>query len=553
MLLAYKNFELFENLLLYCCFYALIFSQKIQINIYLCNMKKAVLPLFFIILLFSCSQYDSLKTIDCILEKPEAYERVFRRQVDSLTEQFSNAPNDSMRFSSAWSLYEKYKVYNIDTCLQYARVMQEVATSQEESIISRSAMVYALSCIGNIEDALAIYKGIPDDFPFDERFYIYYESAHHLFLSMGELNSGIRDSCALVRHLIREQLLQRDSTSYFSQTYLVYEARYNKKIEEAVRIASSILNRTDIPSRYRSINEDNLGRLLLSLGREDEAIEHIAQSAILDLTSASKEYNSLYALAKILYRRGYSERACRYMVRTMNDAIFCNYKSHSRRSAGATLLINQAFLKESALKRHRQIELIIVLGLLLGLTVVILLLRQIYAQKEKAANERIRRINIHLKDGNNIRDNILSDYMEKTTYYIRKVDEMKSEMRRTYRRNGQEALLSMLRSPAYSDTEFKVFFHEFDQSILRMFPNFIDEVNKLTADGHKYSFGKNGSFNTELRILAIIRMGITDSEKIAQALNISIGTTYSYRYRMRHNAICPPEEFENRIREIGLY
>ena len=48
-------------------------------------------------------------------------------------------------------------------------------------------------------------------------------------------------------------------------------------------------------------------------------------------------------------------------------------------------------------------------------------------------------------------------------------------------------------------------------------------------------------------------MGITDSEKTAQALNISIGTTYSYRYRMRHNAICPPEEFENRIREIGLY
>ena len=516
-------------------------------------MKKLFLPIIFVLLLYSCGRHDSLKMLDSILEKPDVYEQVFRRQVDSLTAQFSHATDAPIRFASAWSLYEKYKVYNIDTCLQYARVMQQLATSPEESIISRSAMVYALSCIGNTIEAFDIYRGIPNDFPFDERFYIYYESAHHLFLTMGELNPEIRDSCALVRHLIREQLLQRDSTSYFSQTYLIYENRFNKNLEQSVRIASSILDRDDIPSRYRSINEDNLGRLLLSLGREDDAIEHIAQSAILDLTSATKEYNSLYALAKILYKRGDSERACRYMVRTMNDAIFCNYKSHYRRSAGATLLINQAFLKESALKRHRQIELIIVLGLLLGLTIVILLLRQIYAQKEKAANERIRRINIHLKDGNNIRDNILSGYMEKTTYYIRKVDEMKSEMRRTYRRNGQEALLSMLRSPAYSDTEFKVFFREFDLSILRMFPNFIDEVNKLTVDGHKYSFGKNGSFSTELRILAIIRMGITDSEKIAQALNISIGTTYSYRYRMRHNAICPPEEFENRIREIGLY
>ena len=129
---------------------------------------------------------------------------------------------------------------------------------------------------------------------------------------------------------------------------------------------------------------------------------------------------------------------------------------------------------------------------------------------------------------------------------------MKRTMRRIWRKEGQDALLKMLRSPAYADTEFKNYFREFDEGILRMFPHFVEEVNRLTTPEHAFSLDKNGAFSTELRVL-LIRLGITDSSQIANALNISIGTTYVYRYRMRHNAVCPPDEFENRIREIGLH
>ena len=89
--------------------------------------------------------------------------------------------------------------------------------------------------------------------------------------------------------------------------------------------------------------------------------------------------------------------------------------------------------------------------------------------------------------------------------------------------------------------------------IVDLFPNFIEEVNSLLQPEHRLTVKKGSLLCTELRILALIRLGITDSPKIARALNISVRTAYCYRNRLRYKAICPPEEFETRICEIGLY
>ena len=137
-------------------------------------------------------------------------------------------------------------------------------------------------------------------------------------------------------------------------------------------------------------------------------------------------------------------------------------------------------------------------------------------------------------------------------YYIEKVDDIKSEMRKTYRKEGLDALLKMLRSPAFADTEFKNYFQEFDNSIIKLYPTFVEDVNKLMKPECQFSTKRNGTLCTELRILALIRMGITDSPKIAKVLNIAIYTTYCYRHRMRRDSLYSTEEFEKQIREIGL-
>ncbi len=514
-------------------------------------MKKSVF-FFFSLLFVSCADRNGLEKIDEILDNEAVYEQRFRTQIDSLEERRRQADNDSVRFSLTWALSEKYKTYNIDTCLTYTREMQRLARNEKESIIATSAMIYALASLGEEDDALKLYQSLPEVFPYDEQMQIYYESAHHLFLVMSELNPEKKDSCAAERHRIRQRLLQHDSTSYFALTYLFHEKRYFGQEDEAIRTAASLLKTDSLPVRYRAINEYNLARGLMNAGHTEEAVDHYINAAILDLTTATKEYNSLFSLARYLHRGHDNKRACRYIIKTMNDAVFCNYKSHYIRSSEAALLIHQAFLRTSEARTRQQIELIFILGLLLALTALMLVFRQIYSTRERRAHEQIRQINARLEDGNKIRDNILSDYMEKSAYYIGKVDEMKSEMRRTYRSEGEESLLRMLRSPGSSDAEFKRYLQEFDDGILRLFPDFVEQVNQIMDSSHQLSLTKNGSFSTELRILAIIRMGITDSAKIAKALNISVGTTYSYRYRMRHGALCTAEEFDSHIQKIGL-
>ena len=168
-------------------------------------MKKCLiflLPLLFL----SCTDRSGLKRLDKVLDNEAVYEQRFRKQIDSLEKRYREAGDDSVRFSLAWSLSEKYKTYNIDTCLIYCRAMQRLARNEKESIIAASAAVYALASIGEEDDALNLYHSLPEDFPYDEQMGIYYESAHHLFLVMSELHEGKRDSCAVVRHRIREQL-----------------------------------------------------------------------------------------------------------------------------------------------------------------------------------------------------------------------------------------------------------------------------------------------------------------------------------------------------------
>lgn len=103
-----------------------------------------------------------------------------------------------------------------------------------------------------------------------------------------------------------------------------------------------------------------------------------------------------------------------------------------------------------------------------------------------------------------------------------------------------------LRSPTPIEQEYKSFFHEFDRVFLSLYPDFVEKPTHCCGTGSNETPG----LNTEFRLLAVIRLGITGNSEIAQFLHISINTVYTYRNRLRNAAKCPPAEFERRIMEI---
>lgn len=152
-----------------------------------------------------------------------------------------------------------------------------------------------------------------------------------------------------------------------------------------------------------------------------------------------------------------------------------------------------------------------------------------------------------LSQANTIKDKYLRYYMQRSTFYINKLERHRTHLYKTALSFGQERLLRELRSPTPIEQEYKSFFHEFDRVFLSLYPDFVEKANALLRDGEQM---KTPGLNTEFRLLAVIRLGITGNSEIAQFLHISINTVYTYRNRLRNSAKCPPAEFERRIMEI---
>jgi hypothetical protein len=169
----------------------------------------------------------------------------------------------------------------------------------------------------------------------------------------------------------------------------------------------------------------------------------------------------------------------------------------------------------------------------------------------KSMNRKIVKINSELKDANQIKDNYVSLYMKLSTQYIRLVDEERSNLRKIAKTDGLDGIMKVLRSPKFADEEYKRFYQIFDRTFLGLFPNFIEKVNELLPDEAGLSIRSDGSLSTELRILAVIRLGITKSPEIAEVLNCAVRTVYKYRITLRSVSTCSKGDFEEEIKKIG--
>ena len=127
--------------------------------------------------------------------------------------------------------------------------------------------------------------------------------------------------------------------------------------------------------------------------------------------------------------------------------------------------------------------------------------------------------------------------MKLSTHYIRQVDETRKEIRRTARSGGLDAVMALLRSPRYTDEEYKRFYKMFDSTFVGLFPHFVDKVNEIMPEDSRLQIKPDGSLSTEIRILAIIRLGITKSPEIAEVLNCAVNTVYKYRETIRNKAL----------------
>jgi hypothetical protein len=477
-----------------------------------------------------------------------------------------------------FQLMQEYKSYQTDSAIAYVtkNLKQGIRYNNSEQIIE-SKIHYAsiLSTMGIYLKAHEILASINRSKIPAYMLQEYYNSMKVLYGGFHEYTSGLGFSenyAELTRAYTDSSyaLLGKDSEIYkivYAGTLLT-----NNKPKEALEILLPF---------YQSLSQENhLSAIVcfqISSAYEKQnnstlQKKYLILSAISDIKGAVKENVSMRDLALLLYNEGDINRASRYIKVALDDATFCNAKLRAISISQALPIIDDAFNRQNEQQKKQLIRYFIfisVLSLFLFASLLILYLQKRNISKArrelsvlnanlKKINENLREsndkhaiLNYKLNESNKIKEEYIGQFLKLCSVYIDKISNQRKLVIRRISTNSINDLLNETKLNEAQDSELKEFYANFDSTFLNLFPSFVKEFNKLLRDDEQEDIKPNGPLNTELRIYALIRLGITDSSEIAKFLRYSYQTIYNYRSRIRNKAKGSRDDFDKIVMEIG--
>ena len=304
----------------------------------------------------------------------------------------------------------------------------------------------------------------------------------------------------------------------------------------------------------------------------DKEKEFLIVSAIADMTTAVREYISLRKLAILLYQEGDIERAYSYVKICMEDAAACNARLRKLEILEIFPIINDAYQQKTE-KQQEQMKWTLASISMLSFF-LLLAIFYVYKQMKRLAvarkevidtNKRLKELNeeLHLsmhklKEANHsiaensyLKEEYIGRYMDQCSVYLEKMDNYRRSLGKIAATGNVEELYKNIKSSKFIEGELKEFYANFDNTFLQMFPTFVEDFNALLTNDEQISLKTGERMNTELRIFALIRLGISDSVKIAQFLRYSVTTIYNYRTKVRNKAAGDRNLLEQEVMKIG--
>lgn len=520
---------------------------------------------FLLILLsagvMSCSDRSTdrmLKDLDRFvagrLDVYAAYEASLQPMKDSL----AAALTDEQRWMWADSLYESYSNYSLDSTMAYVGIQSEYASTPRQSLISTFHEILCLVYMHNEAEAEELFLSL-DTLQVKESGLMkdYYHSGMILYSNMKRYSRHIPASVAAERHMtFRSQLLSVDSLSFFARKTYAQALRDRGEYSKALDILDS-LSMVENDTHNQALIAFNQAEIYSRTGERDKMAEALARSVRHDINSSVRNYLSLYNLALMEYQDQSFKRANYYISANMTDAIAGGFNTRMMNAATSQMIIADATRAE---ERQRNIWLFVTLCCFFVLTMLAMTLfiinnrhaRRLNSVKNRLLemNNTLKSVNDDLKLANRIKDSYVFGCMELAVRYLEKLDAFRKESLAIAKNDGLGPVMRFLRSPSAIYEEYRHYYKVFDETFLGIFPDFREKVNALLKEDSRFTIPDEPVLCMELRILAAIRLGITESGKIAVFLNCAPTTVYTYRTRLKRAALCSKDEFESKIASI---
>lgn len=289
----------------------------------------------------------------------------------------------------------------------------------------------------------------------------------------------------------------------------------------------------------------------------DMQIYYLAQTAIIDLSTSVREYASLQKLARFIYRHGDLKRAYSYLSCSMEDAVACNARLRFAEVTEFYPIIDHAYSQKEAQEKRMVVILLVCMGIL-AILLIILASYLYYGLKKLSitrkhlylSNKELQAANESLAQTGKIKEVYIARYLDRCVSYLEKLEQYRRSLEKLAMASRIDDLFKAIRSEQFLRDERKNFYNEFDKSFLELFPNFIEDFNKLLTDEGKIYPKPGEILNTELRIFALIRLGVTDANRIAHFLGYSLATVYNYRSKIRNRAKGDKDHFEQEVMNL---
>lgn len=532
-------------------------------------MKYKYLFILYFSLSFSAFAIDQDDSIfiqldDVLAQKQELIKQKWQR-IESLNQQLRDSEQKrevKFQYLICANLFEEYKSFQYDSAFKYTNRMLMLAYTLRDRTkinIAKVNVGFILLSSGMFKEALDSLTTIDSlALPVAERINFYKVFARTYF----DLSDFSQDQhYNQIYNAIGDQYLARalQLSEKGSAEYLFlkgWEYMRIRNIEEAINTFQKLFHDYKLTEHQYAITTSSLSFMYRLNNDPVKNREYLAKAAMSDIRASVSETVALRDLAEILYKEGEHERAYRYIKIALDDAYFYGAKFRKVQIAHILPVIESAYMNEVEGKRKKL--LIYSLGAT-AISVIFLLLAVFISRqnrKLKHAQEslteshaRLQELNNKLLDANVIKEEYIGHFFNTISDYIDKIDRFKTSIDRKISQKNTDQIRDIV-NRINLKAERDELYGSFDRIFLKIFPDFVTKLNAFFNKEDQYVIGENAPLPPELRIFALIRLGITDNEKIAKFLGYSVNTIYTYKTRMKNKAMIPNEKLETSVMEI---
>lgn len=522
-----------------------------------------------------------LVSVDEAIAKSSVYEQDKLNKLQALKLILKETkPYSQERYDINQTLFAEYYSFVCDSALKYLEdnIVLAKHLGREDlvtaTLISKATVI---SKAGLFYEAMNILDSIDSSKLNRQSKINYFKSYNSLYQFLIEYEGESSDYSLQYRELAniyKDSVLNMVEPGSFDAVSIM-GSRFmdDGKYDEGIRLLKSHLPEYKRGTREYSILASILAYGYLRQDKHPETIQYYAESAISDIEGVVKENMAMRALAEAVFNDGETERANRYIQKSIDDANYYTARMRKNQSALMLPIISRSF-QATQEEAHRQLSMFFVIiatlavGLVVSIYFTIRQLKFVKASRRIISNSKdeLQQLNKELTDANKafeianrelseancIKEEYIGRFLVLCSKYISTLEQYRKMLYQQAASGKIEELHQSLKSKKFVNETLEEFYSAFDSAFLKIFPDFVERINMLLPEDGQIILRGEEKLNTELRIFALIRLGVNDSTKIANFLRCSITTIYTYRSKVKNRSTIK-EDFEKEIMKISSF